>query len=218
LATPDLHRLAAEFAQTLQDLLNATVCDGVTISAYVYRPARVLVGHGLSKKSLEVNPFRLRLGPGKPHGWLEVSYRLCIDDEGRYLMVVSSYVGVYANDTDRSLLCHVDYERNKAHGYPEAHLQVERESAALKTWRLTDGTSGRLLRDLHFPVGGRRYRPALEDVIEFLIVEKLAAGRPGWREALERTRGDFRKLQLRAAIRRDPETAMQAVKELTTGV
>jgi hypothetical protein len=76
------------------------------------------------------------------------------------LQVGAGYVGIYAHDSDRTLLCHVDYERNKKHGYPEAHLQVEGDSAALSAWRLTDGTKDRALRDLHFPVGGRRYRPA----------------------------------------------------------
>lgn len=197
----------------MQGLLNATVCDGITIQAYVYDRARVLVGHGLSKESLEVQPFRLRIGQGKPHGWLEISYRLRIDDEGRYLAVVSSYVGIYAADPARSPLCHMDYERNKSHGYPEAHLQIEGESPALAAWRMTDGSQGRALCDLHFPVGGRRYRPALEDVIEFLVVEKLATPRSGWLKALDKSRDDFRKLQLRAAIRRDIETATQAVRD-----
>lgn len=148
---------------------------------------------------------------------MELSYRLCLDPEGEYLTVVSSYVGLYANDQARSLLCHVDYERNKPHGYPEAHLQVEAESAALAAWRLTDGTTDRVLRDLHFPVGGRRYRPALEDVIEFLIAEKLAAPRKGWEAVLNSSRDDFRRRQLRAAIRRDLETAKQAVRDFDSG-
>ena len=209
----DLRQQARDFASVLAALLNGTVCDGITIQAYVYKPTHVLVGHGLSKDTLEVKPFRLLVGQGKPHGWLEISYRLCHDDEGQYLTVHSSYVGVFANDKERSLLCHVDYERDKTHGYPEAHLQVEGESAALATWRLTDGTRNRDLRDLHFPVGGRRYRPALEDVIEFLVMEKLAAGRPGWKSVLDESRDGFRKRQLRAAIRRDLETAKQAVKD-----
>jgi hypothetical protein len=177
---PDLSQPAGAFAGIIQRLLNATVCDGITIQAYVYNlePARVLVGHGLSKTSLEVQPFRLRIGRGTPHGWLEISYRLSLDDEGTYLTVVSSYVGIYANNDERSMLCHMDYERDKPHGYPEAHLQVDGDSAALKAWQLTDGTTDRAMHDLHFPVGGRRYRPALEDVIEFLIVERLAAARP----------------------------------------
>jgi hypothetical protein len=211
---PDVRRLAADFAATIRDLLNATVCDGITLQAWLYKPEHMLVGYGLSKDSLEVQPFRLRVGQGRPHGWMEISYRLCLDAEGEYLTVVSSYVGIYAHDSDRSLLCHVDYERNKSHGYPEAHLQVDGQSDALAAWRLTDGTRDRELRDLHFPVGGRRYRPALEDVIEFLIVERLAKPRPGWEKVLSSSRDDFRRRQLRAAIRRDPDTARQMVEEL----
>jgi hypothetical protein len=210
---PDLARLAGGFAETIQQLLNKTACDGVTIGAYTSGPDLVIIGHGLSRQSFEVKPFRLRLGPGRPHGWLEISYSLCLDNQSRYLTVVSSYIGVYGSEDPTSLLCHVDYERNKPHGYPEAHLQVEGNSAALAAWRLTDGTRGRALRDLHFPVGGRRYRPALEDVIEFLIAEKLAKPRPGWQKALEQSREEFRRRQLRAAIRRDMETAVQAVRE-----
>jgi len=210
---PGLAQLAGEFAWTIQRLLNATVCDGITMQAYVYKPDHLLVGYGLSKDSLEIRPFRLRVGRGRPHGWLEVSYRLCLDDEGKYLTVVSSYVGIFASDQAKSLLCHVDYERNKTHGYPEAHLQVEGESAALSAWRLVDGSQDRALRDLHFPVGGRRYRPALEDVIEFLIVEKLAAPRKGWKVVLDESRDDFRRRQLRAAIRRDLPTARHALKD-----
>jgi hypothetical protein len=214
-AVPDLAGQAARFAKIIQQLLNATVCDGITVQAYVYKqqPPRVLVGHGLSKVSLEVQSFRMGIGTGRPHGWLEVSYRLSLDDESKYLTVVPSYVGIYANDDERSMLCHMDYERDKAHGYPEAHLQIGGDSAALRVWWLTDDTSDRALHDLHFPVGGRRYRPALEYVIEFLIVERLAEARPGWQRVLNKSREDFRRLQLRAAIRRDMDTATQAVKD-----
>jgi len=135
---PDLARLAGAFATTIQDLLNATVCDGVTIQAAVNRPDRLLVGHGLSKDSLEVLPFRLRIGRGRPHGWLEVSYRLCFDDEGEYLTVASSYVGVCADDQARSLLCHADYERNETHGHPEAgsaRLATALQASQSHTWQ-----------------------------------------------------------------------------------
>jgi hypothetical protein len=147
---------------------------------------------------------------------MEISYRLCMDPEREYLTVVSSYVGIYANDDGRSLLCHLDYERDKPHGYPEAHLQVEGESAALRSWWLVGGRA-RALRDLHFPLGGRRYRPALEDVVKFLIAEKLADPRPGWETTVNARRDEFRRLQLRAAIRRDLETAEHAVAEFGRG-
>jgi hypothetical protein len=207
-------READRFAGTLQDLLNATVCDGVTISAYIESPTRIIVGPGLTRSSLETKPVRLAIGRARVAGWLDISYRLCMDAENQYMTVVSSFVGIYAADDLTTALCHYDYERDKTHGYPEAHLQVEAESAALNSWRLTEGGSKDLV-DLHFPVGGRRYRPALEDIIEFLVVEKLAKPRPGWDAALNQSRDRFRSRQLRAAIRRDLETATEAVREFT---
>jgi hypothetical protein len=209
-----LGRQADRFADTLQDLLNATVCDGVTISAYIESPDRIIVGPGLTRSNLETKPIRLAIGRARVTGWLDISYRLCMDTENQYMTVVSSFVGIYAADDPATALCHYDYERDKTHGYPEAHLQVAAESAALNAWRLTDGSSKELV-DLHFPVGGRRYRPALEDIIEFLVVEKLAKPRAGWESALKRSRAQFRRRQLRAAIRRDLETATEAVREFT---
>jgi hypothetical protein len=135
----DIDRLAKDFARSTAQLLNSTVCDGISLQAYLYKPNHLLVGHGLSKLSLEVQPFRLSVRRGRPRGWMGISYRLCLDPERKYLMVLSSYIGIYANDDGRSLLCHVDYERDKPHGYPEAHLQVDGESAALKSWRLVGG-------------------------------------------------------------------------------
>jgi hypothetical protein len=78
---PDVRRLAADFSTVMQELLNATVCDGTTLQAYVHKPAHLLVGHGLSKDSLEVQPFRICVGQGRPHGWMEISYGLRFDPE-----------------------------------------------------------------------------------------------------------------------------------------
>lgn len=130
-----------------------------------------------------------------------------MDSAGEYLMVDASNVSVYAADDDGKTLCRFDYERDKQ-GYPEAHLQIYGESAALAMWT---GEPRRELDRLHFPTGGRRYRPALEDVIEFLIAEGLADGRPGWRDVLDAEREAYWRTQLRAAIRRDPWTALAAM-------
>ncbi len=149
---------------------------------------------------------------GRPRSWLDVQYKLRLDDAGDYLMVDTSFFGLYADDEEQSCLCHFDYERNKTSGYPEAHLQVYGQSTALNNWRGTLRT--RELAKLDFPAGGRRYRTILEDVIEFMIVEQLADPCDGWEEVLAAERRDFQRLQLRAAIRRDPETAREMVREL----
>lgn len=67
---------------------------------------------------------------------------------------------------------------------------------------------------MHLPVGGRRYHPTLEDMVEFLITEKLARPKDGWKQAVADGREQFRKKQLRAAIRRDPDTARKALAKL----
>lgn len=51
--------------------------------------------------------------------------------------------------------------------------------------------AGRVGGRLHFTVGGKRFRPCLEDVIEMLTVEGLLSGRDGWSDAVESTDQGF---------------------------
>jgi hypothetical protein len=57
-------------------------------------------------------------------------------------------------------------------------------------------------------VGGRRYRPSIEDVIDMLVAERFLRQKPGTRERLDASRDAFQRRQLRAAIRRDPDSAV----------
>jgi hypothetical protein len=61
---------------------------------------------------------------------------------------------------------------------------------------------------LHLPVGGRRFRPTIEDFIELLVDEKLARPKNGWRQVIAEGRKDFEERQLRAAVRRNPAPAV----------
>jgi len=209
-ATTDLSKLAREFAGTVQRILNTTVCRDIRISAVVSDP-HVLVGYGLGSSSFLTKRFPTR----SRRCWLDIGYRLCMDGEGYYLTVSASFMSIFAADDDKSCLCRFDYDRGKA-GYPEAHLQVYGESSALNSWAGIPST--RQLDRLHFPVGGRRYRPSLEDVVEFLIAEGLAEPRDDkWADVLRIEREAFQQIQLRAAIRRDPEIAQAVLKDLGLG-
>jgi hypothetical protein len=70
------------------------------------------------------------------------------------------------------------------------------------------------LSKIHLPVGGRRFRPALEDVLEALIDERIVSGSPIWRDVLNESRDEFRRRQLKAAIRREPDVAAAALRAL----
>lgn len=66
----------------------------------------------------------------------------------------------------------------------------------------------------HFPVGGRRFRPGVEDLIEAMISEGIATGRPGWQAAVEEHRNGYDRKQLGAAVRRAPAIAIQELERL----
>jgi hypothetical protein len=167
----------------------------------------VIVAKGLSKTSLDSEPFPLLPIPGRSaRAWMDLSFRFCYDPEGEYLTVLSSFVAIYGDEQGSQCLCHFDYERGKAHGYPEAHIQVYGNSSILTAWGGELAERG--LHRLHFPAGHRRFRWCLEDVIEFVIAERIVDPKTGWREVLEPGRKKFHQMQLKAAIRRDMDTAI----------
>lgn len=211
-----LEREARDFAQVLQNTLNRTICTNVIIKAAL-RPITdgghvFTVGHGLSRSNLtQPTGFPVRIDSRKPRIWMNLSYQVRADAEQRYLAVHSSYCGIFADENLESCLCHFDYERDKEH-YTSAHLQVHGDSASLDA--LNRGSDRRRpLEKLHFPVGGKRYRPCLEDIIEFLVAERLADPLPGYEQILEDGRALFQRNQLRAAMRRNPEVVKEFIDE-----
>jgi hypothetical protein len=137
-----------------------------------------------------------------------------LDSDG-YLTVEQSVYFLYTGPDAGHLteLLHYDYERDKE-GYPEAHIQVIATSEAWDTVLASSGKPKAGVGKLHLPVGGRRFRPALEDLIEALIEEHILDGAPGWPRIINEHRDRFRRLQLRAAIRREPEVASVALQAL----
>lgn len=151
----------------------------------------------------------------KPRVWMSLSYQVRMDDEQRYLTVHSSYCGIFADADLECCLCHFDYEREKER-YTPAHVQVHGESPALRLLnRCSDAK--RPLGKLHFPVGGRRFRPCLEDVIEFLVAERLVDAHPGWETVVEDGRARFQRMQLKAAMRRNLGLVKEFVQDWEHG-
>jgi hypothetical protein len=218
LARSDLQGQAGQFAQQLTDLLNHTITDGVRVKSVLGEDGRIgWVGYEITQR----RPFPgklipIALGNSKPRCWLHVQHTLHRDDEG-YLTVNQSTVALHlGSDPDSGSLFHYDYNREPSTSYPEAHVQVPGTSPALAELGERFGQQWEL-GQLHFPAGSRRFRPCLEDVVEFLIVEGFAEGREGWLRTLNRHRAGFHRIQLAAAVRRDPETAQHALEKLADG-
>lgn len=203
----DLIGDSTAFAQDLSVLLNATVCNGPQLNLVGF-PNYTLVGYGVSRLNVRGEGIPVRIKKAAKF-YLGLSIRLQSDDRNEHLTVRSSAM-VLATEpaiSNANMLLHYDYERDKADGFPEAHLHICASSDAWEeAGRRHDGDTC-LLTKLHLPVGGRRFRPTLEDLLEFLIVEELVESRGTALNKIEESREKFREKQLRAAIRRFPEIA-----------
>ncbi len=62
-------------------------------------------------------------------------------------------------------------------------------------------------------MGGKRFRPALEDLIEFMVTEEMVEPRPDWHDTLDVHRAKWEAIQLKAAVRRNQHDAADALKE-----
>ena len=70
------------------------------------------------------------------------------------------------------------------------------------------------IESLHIPMGGERFRPCLEDIVEFLIRDCGFPGKGGWAAALADGRAKWRRIQTRAVVRDSPAEAIGALVEM----
>ena len=208
---------ARDFAGRLTILLNNTITHGITLAAVepsVVGRRLFLVACGISRRDRAPQIIPVTLGKKDPTVFFKAAYRLGSDDQGNFLTVEESNLGLFLDREATQLFAHWDYNRAPANNYPAAHLQVAGNShviakiCELARDRLQLQCPDRELRDAHFPVGGRRYRPTLEDVIEFLLTEQLVGGHPRADEEFSDSRANWETNQLRAAVRRNPRTAI----------
>lgn len=215
---------ARSFAATLTELVNGTVSNDVQFVTTLLDDDRTawVAPYG-SEKVTKPALIPLTVRGVEPRLWLAAQFTTRLDDEGEHLSVASSKFALCVDHATSNSLIRVEYERGKGHEpggsarhrRPAAHVQVHGSSTQLGHAQALAGSRYRPLEKLHFPVGGRRFRPSLEDFIEFLYDEGLLpATHEGWRDVLDRTRGDYLFRQLRAAVRRDGATAADQLRTM----
>lgn len=158
---------------------------------------------------------------------LKISYRCTWNTEREFLSVDECQYQVLPESLTEPLLRY-HYRRKPSGGLPSAHLHVHghrdevlalmvggKEDRRVKK-RLQEIRHGRFprLSSLHFPLGGPRFRPGIEDVLDMLRVEFEIDVLPGANEALRRGRTVYRQMQLAAAIGDDPLTAAAELARL----
>ncbi|WP_370326343.1 hypothetical protein [Euzebya sp.] len=208
---------AEAFAARLTDLVNATVTrdcvfhvtlvDGLAI---VRPPGEVLKTHPLLPLSTADDVEDRQQAPL----WLRVRFSTTMDAEGQHLAVHSSVMGLCVDPRTNFCPIRIEYDRDEP-GKQAAHLHITGDSAGLGFAYAAAGSKLRPLHKLHIPLGDRRFRPTLEDFIEFLHQERLITDtHQGWRQALGESRGDWLHRQTRAAVRRHPDAAVEQLEAM----
>lgn len=160
---------------------------------------------------------------------IRLDFKCSIQHDGRVLAIESSSISVlpYARG-EREPLFRVEYVRQQSSDLPSSHfhihahrdefthlqnfaakLSVEREKKVADYLKKPVTISS-----FHFPTGGPRFRPTLEDILEVLRVEfRLDVDKKRWQARLASSRMEWRRQQLAAAVRNWPEEALRVLVE-----
>lgn len=220
---------AEEFAQSLNDRVRAVLPgqQPTFVARILPGPKPSLVVHPIDPTDDERQEQPLVLtASGRRSAQtlhLRVHYRCCADSSATYLTIERSSYRLGLKDVPDPLL-RVEYDRTIARGsrLPAAHVQLHAHRDET-VWLMLHADEQRprdrwrrdrvpRLAELHLPVGGDRFRPCLEDVLTVAITEFGTARRPGAWSALEDGRAQWRRMQLRAAVRDAPEVAAEALR------
>lgn len=213
--TPEqrLDEEAERFLDRLNGTLKAVLGPSVTLFERTTVDDRVsVVNSGVELRSSGMPVLRL-IG----------SYLMELDHRVTHLKVARSQLRVVAIGVNRPVFRYEYSEAYETSHLPAAHFQFHGEHNDLqdvmsRAWKKRDkkkhrGTAPDVTK-LHFPVGGTRYRPCLEDVLEMLIAEfeiELGCSQNEARQALQEGREDWRTRQLKTVVRDNPAAAIEAL-------
>lgn len=218
----DLNNWAQSFAGRLTTLLNGTVTADVAATVFLFQDAeRAIVAPGADAGALadvEMVPLSITSAAGDQKTaplWLSVWFLVGLDDEGEHLSVQRSSFGLCVKQSSKLQPIRIEYDRRLAGNKQAAHVQVTGDSGALGAAYTLANQELKALHKLHIPLGDRRFRPSIEDFIEFLVQERLINDlHKDWRQVLEESRGDWHSRQVRAAVRRSPEPAVEQLQTM----
>lgn len=222
--TVTLHAQAQEFAERLTRTVQAVV--GPLCPPFAAIEVEAADAFAVRQEPAEGVVLSNKDGPILR---LSVEYNCIRDGHDKYLAVNSSKVHVFAEPGGREPLFRYEYERSMSSRLPAAHIQFHGKHPELeqameecgdstpRSKRRKRGENPIRLSALHFPVGGSRFRPTLEDVMEMLI-EEFGVNPEGSvkaaREVLADSRETWRRAQVATVVRDAPSEAVRALREM----
>jgi hypothetical protein len=146
-------------------------------------------------------------------GMVQLDYALGTDRSEKHLAVQVSTFQL-RDSRGKKPIVRVEYVRD-ANRVPCSHIHAHAESGLFTQLLAATGhDSPAAVQSVHIPTGGDRFRPCVEDFIEFLISECRVAGRDGWRDEVQHGRELWRGMQTAAAVRDRPDVAIKELERL----
>lgn len=216
----ELEQAAKEFAGQLERSLSAFADEDVELDVDVLGNTCIVTN---SDKEVCV---KVKRGASLT---LTVRYKCSWDSASSYLKVLKSSVAVVAGPVAESdPLFRYEYVHDQKNDLPASHIHVHAHRdqftrimtlASLdKKKRSGDGEQKEIeasrMAKVHFPTGGHRFRPTLEDVLQLLEVEFNVQPGPYWQKVLRENRAQWRRQQTGAAVRDCPSEAARVLEEL----
>lgn len=201
-----LQKFGQELATDLQQLIR-----GVLPTSRAVTNVGTLNRSSVRPGTRNVSAVPLLCG-GRRVGSLQFNSELELDSVGRHPAVMSSRVHILTHATNRPVLRY-EYVR-EANRHPQAHWHVHGQSTDLG--RVLSGKKRRAdsLEKIHLPVGGARFRPSLEDVLQMLIVDVGIDARPGWQRVIDDSRLRWRERQARVVARDNPQIVTEELRSI----
>lgn len=217
---------ATDFAQRLENMLTEVL--GPSEGQYTADPQGTRIKRSISYLIKTQDPLGIPLKVGEDT-ILRLSYRYQCScrDSNAYLQVDKSSITLRA-ESDPAPIVHYDYVRDARGTIPAAHINIHASNDSATKAMLACGSKsqGKTRRkqfldkgtfptfsSLHFPVGGDRFRPGLEDVLQMAIYEFGIKTQPGWQQAIEQSQAEYRTRQIIALVQEFPDIAYQTLAE-----
>jgi hypothetical protein len=229
--SPGLEEQAVDFAQRLEDMLTAVL--GPAADQYTASPQGMRKGRQNKFLIQSANPQGVPLNVGgNTILRLSYSYQCSCKDEKAHLQIDDSSITLRA-ESDPAPIVHYDYVRNVQGTIPAAHINIHASNDSATKAMLACGSKSQgknrrkafldkgtfpTFSSLHFPVGGDRFRPGLEDVLQMAVYEFGIDVQNGWEAFIDESRQEYRERQFRALVREYPDLAYDALIENGYGV
>lgn len=208
-----LDQAAATFADELSGLFSAVFEAPVLFEALESQTSSGARRIVIAKAGPGGIPINIS---GQPVFVLVLSYECSWNSLTEQMTIVESVFSVLLHGV-KEPLWRYDFNRDMKSKVPVAHLNVHAhrdEIAWARSLAKRESCEDVKVRKLHFPFGGARFRPTIEDVLQMLIEEFQVDCTGNARVILENSRIQYFERQLTSAVLEAPAIALKALAKL----